>query len=311
MACGGRRSARARSGRCSSCTRTATGSPTATWSKLELLPKDANTTPGASYGRPSNNQQNVTIANLQLRLPVRDAPGSLGGLVDYPAAKVVPAGYQLAPGYPAQGGYPRPKAATKLSVPLVLAYTQCEGPAVNMQHAPPLGFPSCSSPNLTSDFLTTGSPDANGKPAAFTGSVKYVVQTGNPGTAADEADVKVKVSLTDVRNQGTLTDYTGELEATPSVRITDRASGAGANEAATVQDVPLPVAVPCTATAGEPGASCSVVTTMDAVIPGAVPEGKRSIWQLGQVEVDDGGADGLAATDSGNTLFAQQGIFIP
>ncbi len=279
--------------------------------KLELLPKDSSTTPGASYGRTSNNQQNVTIANLQLRLPVRDAPGSLGGLVDYPAAKFLPAGYQLAPGYPAQGGYPRPKAASRLSVPLVLAYTECEGPAVNMTHGPPLAFPSCSSPNLTSDFLTAGSPDANGKPAAFTGSVKYLVQPGNPVTPADEADVAVRVSLTDVRNQGTLTDYTGELQATPSVRITDRASGAGTNQAATVQDVPLPVTVPCTATAGEPGASCSVSTTMDAVMPGAVPEGKRSVWQLGQVTVNDGGADGQAATGGDNTLFAQQGIFVP
>jgi hypothetical protein len=54
-----------------------------------------------------------------------------------------------------------------------------------------------------------------------------------------------------------------------------------------------------------------VSTTMDAVMPGAVPEGKRSVWQLGQVTVNDGGPDGQAATDGGNTLFAQQGIFIP
>ena len=46
-------------------------------------------------------------------------------------------------------------------------------------------------------------------------------------------------------------------------------------------------------------------TTFDAVMPGAVPEGKRSIWQLGQIEVYDGGSDGLAAT-AGNTLFARR-----
>jgi hypothetical protein len=49
---------------------------------------------------------------------------------------------------------------------------------------------------------------------------------------------------------------------------------------------------------------------MDAVIPGAVPEGKRSIWQLGRTEVYDGGSDGLAGT-AGNTLFATQGLFVP
>ena len=37
--------------------------------KLELLPKDSNTAAANSYGRTSNNQQNVTIENLELRLP--------------------------------------------------------------------------------------------------------------------------------------------------------------------------------------------------------------------------------------------------
>ena len=49
---------------------------------------------------------------------------------------------------------------------------------------------------------------------------------------------------------------------------------------------------------------------MDALIPGAVPEGKRSIWALGQVQVFDGGPDGVAAT-AGNSLFAVQGVFVP
>ena len=45
-------------------------------------------------------------------------------------------------------------------------------------------------------------------------------------------------------------------------------------------------------------------------MPGAVPEGKRSVWRLGQIEVYDGGSDGVAAT-AGNTLFAKQGLFVP
>jgi hypothetical protein len=48
------------------------------------------------YGRFSNLQANVTVSNLELRLPVMDQPGSLGGLVQTPQAKVVPAGYTLA-----------------------------------------------------------------------------------------------------------------------------------------------------------------------------------------------------------------------
>jgi fermentation-respiration switch protein FrsA (DUF1100 family) len=47
--------------------------------KLELLPSDA------PYARPSNAQGTITVSNLQLRLPVREEPGSLGGLVQAPA----------------------------------------------------------------------------------------------------------------------------------------------------------------------------------------------------------------------------------
>jgi predicted acyl esterase len=58
--------------------------------KLELLPSDF------PYGRFSNLQTNITVSNLELRLPVMQEPGSLGGLVQTPAPKVVPAGYTLA-----------------------------------------------------------------------------------------------------------------------------------------------------------------------------------------------------------------------
>ena len=58
------------------------------------------------------------------------------------------------------------------------------------------------------------------------------------------------------------------------------------------------------------GSSCSVATSFDAVVPGSVQEIKRSIWELSQVKVFDGGADGLAATTP-NTLFAVQGVFVP
>ncbi len=51
-------------------------------------------------------------------------------------------------------------------------------------------------------------------------------------------------------------------------------------------------------------------TTADAVLPGVVAEGKRTIWQLAAVRVNDGGPDGLAATPA-NTVFATQGLFVP
>ena len=60
--------------------------------KLELLPNDA------PYGRASNSQAPITVSNLELRLPVLDSPADLGGgiVVQAPATKVVPSGYQLA-----------------------------------------------------------------------------------------------------------------------------------------------------------------------------------------------------------------------
>jgi len=61
--------------------------------KLELLPSDA------PYSRPSNLQAPIAVSNLELRLPVREAPGSLGGVVQPPAPKVLPPGYALAAGY--------------------------------------------------------------------------------------------------------------------------------------------------------------------------------------------------------------------
>jgi hypothetical protein len=40
-----------------------------------------------------------------------------------------------------------------------------------------------------------------------------------------------------------------------------------------------------------------------------VIEGRRSVWELDQVRVDDGGGDGDTAGD--NSLFMVQGVFVP
>ena len=58
-------------------------------------------------------------------------------------------------------GYPRPAGATPLRVPLVTAYNQCTSP--NRVHGPPLASPSCSPPSQSSQHLTVGTPDANGR----------------------------------------------------------------------------------------------------------------------------------------------------
>jgi hypothetical protein len=76
-------------------------------------------------------------------------------------------------------------------------------------------------------------------------------------------------------------------------------------------DTPLSLSVPCNATTGPEGGDCHVTTTADAVLADVVQEGQRAVWQLGQVQVFDGGADGDGDTTGDNTLFAVQGTFAP
>ena len=111
-------------------------------------------------------------------------------------------------------GYPRPKGAMVFSAPLVPAYAECASP--NRVHGPPLEFASCNPPSERSGFLTVGTPDANSSPASMSGRMRFDTVVGDPGTPADEADVQIKFSVTDVRDRTTLADYTGELQAPPS-----------------------------------------------------------------------------------------------
>jgi hypothetical protein len=163
-----------------------------------------------------------------------------------------------------------------------------------------------------------GSPDANGAAANSTGTATFKVLIPAP----DPSDVSITASITDIRC-GTITspcgptntqsgaDYTGELSLALPLRITDRFSGAGGGVAATVEDTTFAVPVSCLQTAGATiGSTCSVSTTANAVLPGAVQTGRRTMWQFDQVQLFDGGPDGVAAT-AGNGLLATQGVFVP
>jgi hypothetical protein len=204
--------------------------------------------------------------------------------------------------------HPRPRAPTPLRASLVPAYKACT--ASNRTHGAPLAHASCTPPVQESGYLTVGSPDANGTASNMVGSVTATALVGNAATTADEADVRFVASVTDVRRKSDLADYTGQLRLNPSLRITDRYNGPG--ETGTVQDVVnYAVTVPCVGTtSGTIGSTCSVTTTADAIAAGTVLENRRSIWQLGQIRVFDGGPDGVASTPD-NTLFAVQGVFAP
>jgi hypothetical protein len=199
--------------------------------------------------------------------------------------------------------YARPRGATPTQIALVPAYAQCTSP--NRTHGSPLSSGSCAPPTQTSSQLTTGTPDANGQHVNMYTQIKYVALPGDLGVTA---------IITDIRNKSDLSDYTGELSLAPGLRITDKNNtpNPGGPGPGTVQDTTLPVTMPCAATTDTTiGSSCNLSTTVNSVYPGAVVAGKRAIWQLGQVQVYDGGSDGLASTTADNTLFLDQGVFVP
>jgi glucose/arabinose dehydrogenase len=207
-------------------------------------------------------------------------------------------------------GYARPKAASPLHAPLVPAFAACTSP--NAAHGGPLSFGSCRPPAQISPHLTVGTPDANGQVAKSTGHVAFVARPGDAGTPADEADLALRTSLTDVRRRSDLADYTGQLQASVALQLTDRQNGSTPSDHGTAAPFTWTWTVPCAGTADTTaGSTCSSATSADAVLPGSVVEGKRAIWELGRVAVVDGGPDGLASTPAGNSVFAVQGVFVP
>ena len=149
--------------------------------------------------------------------------------------------------HPVTTGYPPPKGATPLFLPLVPAYEQCAN--ANTTHGAPFAFESCNPPVPSSHYLTVGKQDANGLGANSIGSVKLKVLPGDASTpAVDEADIAIAFSLTDVRNQSNRSDYGGELRAAASLRITDKSNGSSLTLPGTIADLPFGFTVPCTPT---------------------------------------------------------------
>ena len=133
--------------------------------------------------------------------------------------------------------YPRPKGATPMRVPLVVAYPECTSP--NRTHGPPLAFPSCAPPVPSSANVNVGNPlpDLSGAAANMMGSIRYDVMTGVPGPP-DDSDARhrarrsstcavnlkqaprVPVWLTEQPPAKRLD--VGELQASVAIAITDR-----------------------------------------------------------------------------------------
>jgi hypothetical protein len=212
------------------------------------------------------------------------------------------------------GGYARPRGTKFTRIALVPAYRECT--SGNAGHGSPLASPSCSPPAQSSGFLTVGSPDANRAAANSAGYLSFTVIGESPIDLAngDQADVRIRAQLTDVRRKSDLLDYGGELRVAATVRLTDGDyKGAPITDPPqTASDLPFGFVVPCTPIAeAAKGSTCVVSTSADAIVPGIATEGLRSVWQLGSVEVFDGGSDGDADTTNDDTLFAHQGLFAP
>jgi len=210
----------------------------------------------------------------------------------------------------------RPRGATPLRASMVPAFKACAAP--NRTHGTPLAFPSCNPPVQASNFLTIGSPDANGAPANAQAFVLLSVKATSP------EDVLITANGTDIRCQPATAaavcnspnaadgpDYSGQLQGNATIRITDHYNGPTLTEAATVVDIPFPVNANCANTAATNiGGTCTANTSANAVVPGSVKDAQRGVVEIGQLLINDGGADGQVAT-ADNTLFSVQGIFIP
>ena len=216
----------------------------------------------------------------------------------------------------AGASHPRPKGASPLRVSLVPAFRQCTVP--NRTRGSPLAFPSCKPPTQASNFLTVGTPDANGAAAHMVGSATLKVKVTSP------EELLITLTITDVRSlPGTASgvcnsansadgpDYSGDLQGNATIRISDHYNGSGLNEAATVVDIPFPVNAPCSNTADtSTGGVCTVTASNCLPDMCSVVDGERTVVELTQFQVFDGGPDGSVGT-SDNTLFAVQGLFIP
>ncbi len=210
--------------------------------------------------------------------------------------------------------YPRPGGGTPLRVPLVPEFRACLAP--NATHIGPLNQGSCTAPQLQTSLLTTSS---TGRGSAF---ARLDTVVGNPSTGADEADVRIAASASDVKAVAGGADYTGSLVLASTLRITDRANGATQQAAATVADSELTVPFTCTPTADPTlGSACNLSTTLDSLVPGFVKEGKRMLMGALSMKVLDAGPDGTLTPPSGTcpptcgsgdeSTFLRQGVFTP
>jgi hypothetical protein len=209
-----------------------------------------------------------------------------------------------------------PASAQRLRVPLVpnfrqtISATQCAARGgTNSTHGAPLALPSCQPPGYV-----PGTRAAQGSSSSSFAQLTAV--PGDPGTAADEADVSISLNAGDIRDRGSGGDYLPnpsgpDVTLIELLRVSDFLNGPSLQDPATVTDFDFSVPVACAGTPSPAvGSDCDIATSADAVTPGMIPEGKSMVLQAFRVRLNDSGANGTPG-DADDRSFSQQGIYIP
>jgi uncharacterized repeat protein (TIGR01451 family) len=198
--------------------------------------------------------------------------------------------------------YTVPKSASPMDVPLVPVFKQCG--SANSTHGAPLSVPSCTPP------VSLGVAQVGPQSAA----TAQLTVTSDPITGFG-SDVAITANATDIQTQGQA-DYNPnpsgpDVTLVQRIRITDQLNGSSQTNPGTVVDFDFPVPANCAPTSDtRVGSACSVNTAANAVVPGAIKQNKQMVLQVFRLRLVDSGPDG-ARGNSDDTLFAQQGLYIP
>jgi hypothetical protein len=225
--------------------------------------------------------------------------------------------------------YAFPVGASPMRLPMIPAFQPCANGGANAMHKAPFSAASCSPPVPASGLVAVG-------PKSLSFARFRVLGTGqcapfNP--SACYPDFTLTISATDVRSgsasgpdydtsdpNGADLTFTATFPGAASgdgLQLTDRYNrpqsdaAAAYDKSATTSSLRFPVSVNCTATADTTvGSTCSAQTTANTLAPGAAVAGNRALWELGQIQMLDQGADGVPGNGD-DSVFAVEGVFVP
>jgi hypothetical protein len=216
-----------------------------------------------------------------------------------------------------------------MRISLVPAFASCNAAAANADHQGPLAGRACSPPLPASSHVAVGARSLGFMRLRVLGTGECAV---DPPTAC-YPDVVLSGSVTDVRSgSATGPDYdpadpNGQdltasatipgATAGSAIQITDGNNRLAADPTgpydknATLVPLPFPIPLDCTSTSDPAiGSTCGVQTTANTLVPGAAVAGKRAIWELGQMQLLDQGANGTPG-DGDDQVFEVEGVFAP